>query len=253
MPRTKLTTRAVDQLSAPDPSGKQQLFWDTELRGFGVLVSGKTNAKTFVVQRDIAGKTRRVTIGPTNVLSLDEARRRAEGVLANFFLGIDPKARHGGDETLRGALADYLAARKDLADRSREAYCDSVERHLTDWLDRPLKEITAEMVEDRHRSIAAGVARAGLYSGHASANAAMRVLRTLYNFAAKRNPALPANPVRRLKRQWFPVPRRERMVRADELPAFYRAVVALPNPIGRDLITLMLFTGLRKSEAASLT
>ena len=87
MPRLKLTTRAIDHLRAPTPDGKQQLHWDTELRGFGVLLSGTSNSKSFIVQRDINGKTRRVTVGPTNVLSLEAARTRAEGILAAFYQG----------------------------------------------------------------------------------------------------------------------------------------------------------------------
>ena len=81
----------------------------------------------------------------------------------------------------------------------------------------------------------------------------MRALRLLYNFAAERDPSLPPNPVRRLKRQWFHVPRREGLVRAQDLAKFYAAVTALPNPVARDYLLLLLFTGLRRGEAASLT
>src|SRR5580704_5738571 len=63
MPTIKLTKRAISALPAPDPSGKQVLVWDADLKGFGVLVSGKTKAKTFVVQRKLAGGlTRRMTV-----------------------------------------------------------------------------------------------------------------------------------------------------------------------------------------------
>jgi len=75
MPRLKLTKTTIDRLKAPDPSGRQRLHWDTDLKGFGVLVSGKTNARTYIVQRDIAGISRRITIGATNVFSLDDARK----------------------------------------------------------------------------------------------------------------------------------------------------------------------------------
>jgi hypothetical protein len=40
MATIKLTKRSVEALKVPDPSGKQQLYWDAELKGFGVLVSG---------------------------------------------------------------------------------------------------------------------------------------------------------------------------------------------------------------------
>ena len=41
-------------------------------------------------------------------------------------------------------------------------------------------------------------------------------------------------------------------MRADDLPEFYRAVLALPNPVHRDYLLLLLFTGLRRGEAATL-
>jgi integrase len=43
------------------------------------------------------------------------------------------------------------------------------------------------------------------------------------------------------------------MVRADHLPRFFAAVRALTNPIAADYLTLLLFTGLRREEAAALT
>jgi integrase len=60
------------------------------------------------------------------------------------------------------------------------------------------------------------------------------------------------NPVRRLRRQWYPERRRERVVRAEEMPRFYKGLLSLPNPVARDYLLLLLFTGLRRREAASL-
>jgi integrase len=116
------------------------------------------------------------------------------------------------------------------------------------------------LVEERHREIAADIAKSaaggrrggGPATGAASANGAMRIFRLVWNFAAERDPTLPPHPVKRLRRQWFPEARRERLVKADELPAFYSAVCALPNPIHRDYLLLLLFTGLRRNEAAAL-
>ena len=89
MPRQKLTQKVVDRLPAPDPGGRQVLHWDTELKGFGVLCSGTTTAQSFIVQRDlVGGRTRRVTVGPCNVLTLARSSRaswcdrRSEGAAA---------------------------------------------------------------------------------------------------------------------------------------------------------------------------
>ena len=255
--KLKLTARAIDRLPAPDPSGRQRLHWDSELTGFGVLCSGTTNAKTYIVQRDLPdGRTRRVTIGRTNVFTLEKARDEAKIVLADFYKGVDPKAgRRGREATLSSALDDYLKVRADLRPGSARAYRHSVEGHLASWLDKPLRNITREMVEERLRGIANDVAKRSDHRGHAAANGAMRALRVLYNFAADRAPAnnpMPPNPVR-LKKAWLPVERRTRSVKDDDLPRFYKAVCALPSPVARDYLLLLLFTGFRRNEAAALS
>jgi integrase len=82
----------------------------------------------------------------------------------------------------------------------------------------------------------------------------MRTFRILWNHAADddRFPDLGPNPARRLRRQWFAEPKRTRVVRADQMPAFHAAVLSLPNEVARDWIRLMMFSGMRRSEAASL-
>src|SRR5665811_725169 len=147
MPKLNLTERAITQMPAPDPSGKQVLYWDTTLRGFAVLVSGKTNQKTFVAQRDLPnGTTRRLTVAAVAELSLEKARKRAADMLDDLRRGIDPK-RKIDNPTLRSTLDDYLAARKDLRPASIRVY-RQVEKYLELWLDWPLREITPERVED---------------------------------------------------------------------------------------------------------
>ena len=253
MPQIRLTEKSIDKLKAPDPSGRQVLHWDSELKGFAVLCSGKSNSKTYIAQRDLpSGTTRRVTVGAVSEISLEVARERAADTLDDLRRGIDPKEKKAVDATLRSTLEAYLAARKDLRPASIKAYRIGLEKYLSAWLDWPLRDITSEMVEARHQEIVAEIGKGQRYKGTTTANAAMRALRLLWNFAADRTPGLPPNPVRRLRRQWYPEPRRERVLRTEELPKFYEAVCALPNHVARDHLLLMLFTGLRLSESASL-
>jgi integrase len=124
---------------------------------------------------------------------------------------------------------------------------------LAQWLDWPLRNITADLVEKRHREIAEQIGKDGTgYAGQSTANGALKTLRILWNFAAERIPDLPPNPVRRLKRQWFKEERRTRMIPAERMPDFYRAVRMLDNEVARDFLLLLTFTGLRKGEASSL-
>ncbi len=68
----------------------------------------------------------------------------------------------------------------------------------------------------------------------------------------ERDETLSLNPVRRLRRQWYAQPRRTRYVNEAELVAFYRAADGLDNRVFGDYFKLMLFTGLRRNEAAEL-
>ena len=247
MPRLKLTERSLGRIRAPDPSGRQVIYWDEDTRGFGVLASGKTNTRSYIAQRTLPnGRDRRVTVAAVGELPLAEARQCATDLLVDMRRGLDPKAARRGAATLRQILDSYLEARKALRPRTVGFYREAVHKHLADWLDLPLRDITPDMVEQKHRDV-------GKHAGKVAANSAMRTLRALWNHAATRDPALPTNPVRRLQRQWFPAPRRIRYVKAEQLPAFFAAVNALPNPIHRDYLLLLLFTGLRRREAASLT
>jgi integrase len=268
----KLTETRVRRLEAPDPSGRQRLFWDAELKGFGVLVSGKTTAKTYIAQRKLpGGLTRRVTVGSVAEIELDRARAMAADLLNDMRHGRDPKAlrRSAAAWTLRRALDEYLRDNRQIAAKTRAGYRSAVEGYLAGWLDLPLGQITREMVEDRHRQIQSGVEAArcakaakagrdlakpahwGGVAGASTANGAMRALRAVWNHAADRAPDLPPNPVR-LRRQWYAEPRRERLVTADQLPAFYAALADVANRTAADYVKLMLFTGLRRGEAAGL-
>jgi integrase len=251
MPSLKLTVSSVKKLRAPDPSGKQVIHWDTELRGFAVLCSGVTNAKTYIAQRDLpSGRARRITVGSVSEISLEVARKRAADTLDDLRRGRDPKRKRVG--TLRETLEQYLAART-LREPSKYLYGIAVEKYLAPWADMQLSAITADMVETRHRAITKEVASGGRYNGRVAANVAMRVLRLLWTFAKERAPELGDNPTRRLRRLWNAEPRRKGIVRPEDMARFYKAVRALPNKVVADYLTLLLFTGLRKSEAASLT
>jgi integrase len=247
----KLTNAAIARIAAPDPSRRQAIFWDRELRGFGVLVSGTTDAKSFIVQRRLpSGKSRRVTVGATAEFArVEDARRKAGALLLGLREGKDPREERrkaaARDRTLGHWFERYVEARKKLRASSVDHYRKWLALYLDDWRDRPIREITPDMVEERHAAI-------GKTAGPASANVAMKLLRAIWTFAGDRDETLAANPVRRLKESWFPIAPRTRMVKPDQLPAFYRALEGLENQIVADFLRLLLFTGMRRNEAAAL-
>jgi integrase len=251
MPTLKLTKTTIERIRAPDPSGRQVIHWDAELKGFGILASGTTTAKSYIAQRRLPdGRARRLTLGAVGEFArVEDARRKAGELLQGLRVGVDPKAERrraaARDRTLRAWLELYLSSNKELRPRSQEEYRRGANR-LEAWLDRPLREVTTELVEAKHAEI-------GRRSGMAAANGTMRGLRAVWNFALDRDGTMPANPTRVLKRKgWFPTPTRTRSVRAEELAHFFKAVDQLPNQVAADYLKLVLFTGLRRREASAL-
>jgi integrase len=254
MPRTKLTEKIIPRLqgrATTDKSREPVIWFDEDMPGFGVMVSTKTGLKTYVVQRDLLKpngrkKTRRETLGLVGkeIKTLDEARELAGEKIRSMRLGIDPKAIARASVTLAQASEAYLAARPNMAEKSIRDYRRVFEVYLKDWGDNRLSEITRERVERRHLELGK--------EHPATANGVMRALRAVFNWAIDRYPDVTTNPVR-LHGQWFKIHRRESHVRGDELPKFYAAVMKLANPVQRDYLLLLLFTGLRREQAASLT
>ena len=188
-----------------------------------------------------------MTIGAVGEISLEKAREEARDIIHGMRHGIDPKAArlgHGAN-TLK-AYVELYVERHPLSEGSKLGYSAMMRTHLKDWLDLSLPTITGHMVEQRYHELVKT-------NGAATANLCMRIFRAVYNYAANRDRTMPANPALMLKRQWKKLMPRTRLVGAKRLAAFYDAVLKLENHIQRDYILFLLFTGLRRTAAASLT
>ncbi len=81
--------------------------------------------------------------------------------------------------TLQEAFSDFLSARKKLKASTIAGYKRVMATALADWGEKALREISADMVSERHAELSQD-------RGEAYANRSMRFLRTLYTFALER-------------------------------------------------------------------
>ena len=89
MPRRsqlKISKCSVDALCV---AGKDAVFWDRDLPGFGVRVY-TTQRKVYTVQTRGPGGPKRVTIGRHGEVSADEARKQAAVIIDRIKRGEDP-------------------------------------------------------------------------------------------------------------------------------------------------------------------
>lgn len=256
MPKFKLTTSSVKQRCRPPadgetkPNGKpidEHWYWDTEDRGFFLKIS--RTCSTFFVQRDVRGRTRRVKIGRHPTWTVDQARKRARELIVQMDQGIDPNAQKREEAargtTLREAREWHISSMRArrCAERSLETVCYETDRHLSDWLDRPLADIRPNECARRHERITRD-------SGPYAANRALQTFRACWNTAKRRLDDLGECPTRgvtfnRTRRRREPIP-------WTKLPDWRRAVDGIQNPIRRDLQLFILFTGLRSTDAKTV-
>jgi integrase len=84
----KLTKRTID---ATEPQVVEFFIWDESIPGFGVRVM-PSGRKSFVVQYRAGRRPRRMSLGPSTVLTCDQARTRAITIIAAVKNGEDPAA-----------------------------------------------------------------------------------------------------------------------------------------------------------------
>ena len=206
-------------------------------------------------------------------------------------LDLDPKAEAARQAavaktereqgiTLRGAWALYQreGEKKGHAKNTKDRYQQIIDTYFADWMDKPLRDITRAVVRKRHDDLATDVAagrfgkvvaghkagkkarREGKAAGHkltphnrsgvATANNSIRLFRAIYNVARDDQPSLPENPCNKLT--WFTEKPRRTIIPKKDLRAWYQGTERIPNPVRRDLLRFMLFSGLRRRSASEV-
>jgi integrase len=255
----RISKSFVDKVEIPalssTGSSTQSFYRDSAIVGFGLRVTSG-GAKSFIVEKRINGKVKRITLGRYGNLTVEQAKKEAQKILGKVATGSDPiaekKEKNVRSLSLLDTYNDYLNTRKDLKQTTISDYNRVMKWAFEDWYSKPVTEITKDMVENRHRE-------RGKRS-QARANNSMRVLRAIINHArnkfedAKGNPIILINPVERLSqnRAWFKVEKRQTLIKAHQLAPWYKATLQLNNESTRDYLYFLLFTGLRRSEGAQL-
>lgn len=190
-PQTPLLPSAAR--SAPDDGDDGFLKEELQTRRYTGPDRGQS-VRTFIVQKDIRGRSVRVTIGRYPDWAVDQARKRAHELIVQMDQGIDPNRRKKEEAakgvTLAEAIDMHLSSMRArrCAARSMNVIQEECERLLSDWLARPLATITPNECAKRHERI---TERNGPYA----ANRALQHFRACYNTAARRVEDLPLCPI----------------------------------------------------------
>lgn len=262
--RSNFTVKELNSLPTPN-KGSRDTYHDTNVSGLTLRVTS-TGRKSFVVRKRINGKPVMTTLGRFPDMTLTQARVAAREVLNVFSSGVNPNNKkielRVKSITLQEAMNDYIANRKHaLKPKTIKDYQILFNSYLSDWSKKELVNITRSMVVKKHTT----VGNRSIYR----ANATMRLLRAIINFAMTEYedsndiPIITHNPVQKIKRNWFKESVRTNIIEPNDLKEWFKAVNNLPDNKSntthkntsetvRDYLILLLFTGLRPSEGLGL-
>ena len=245
------SNEALSRIKKPEDRPRYE-FRDRGEAGLFLYVT-QTGLKTFYVYRKHQGRALRIKIGRYPDISVSAARKRARELKGQLTLGLWTDRRVGklrlSAVTLSGISTEYLdAKRSTLKPSSIKNYELATQSLLSAWQNVPLATLTKEQIIKKHEQLTK-------QRGRGSADNAMRVLMTMFEFFIDRYDFTGANPVKTLSRNklWNigTKDRRKSIISNADIPRWGEAVLNLP-PCQRDYLFCLFFTGLRKSEAANL-
>ena len=203
-------------------NGKEAIFWDRDLAGFGVRVY-PSEKKVFVVQIRGFGRSKRVTLGRYPDLTPEAARKKAAAVIARIKKGQPPVPPEP-------APVPTVA---DLAERYHREYVEMhckpatvshyglmLRKHIVPALgERLVAEVEYGDILSFHN---------GLHQMPTVANRAVDILVKMFNLADAWGwrPA-GSNPCREIRR--FKVKKHERFLTQEELYRLGQALRAAPG------------------------
>ena len=242
--RFKFTQQRIAALESPLDKDRID-YHDTSTPKLTCRVS-RTGIKSFVLLKWNGKTTQRVTLGRFPDISVSSAQKLATKALLDIANGIDPteekrKQRYRAI-TLNKLLETYLKDKTDLRPASISDYTKKLNQGFSDWLNKPINEITREKVKAKRNSFTGG------------RDNKMRVLRLLMTYAHKTLKAIDENPVDILTegKLWAKSTRKSRMIPSDYLKGWYQAVLDLDNEKAKVYLLLLIHTGLRDQDVRYL-
>lgn len=232
-------------LAAKCPSGKKkENYYDTSITGF-VLEVRASGGKTYVLRyQDANGRQRQIKIGAFNSISFGQAKAKARRLRSEVELNGNPAA----DKERKRAIPTYAELAKQHIDHAKtyqkvpENTAAVLNTHIIPrWGKLRLDEITQQ-------EISKWLAQKRLTLAPATAEKLRVTMGRSFELARQWNlPGAEINPVRAVPRFRFDNAR-ERYLSKAEAQRLLTACKASPNPQLLAIVSLLLFSGARRTE-----
>lgn len=240
--RFKFTRNGLDKV--PTPTSGRTWVYDTERAGLALQITA-AGSRSFYRRGRIHGVYRFVRIGSYPDVTIEQARKAVAAMTGEIALGDDPHAERlqkRGEPTLGDLFARWIDQAKTVK-RSWPEDERQYKKFLSPWSGRRLSSLKPDEIQTWH-------AKLGADHGPYAANRVLALLRAAYNKARQLVGYTGDNPARGVTR--FPEASRDRFLQPAELPKFFAAVAAEPDPLLRDFFVVLLLTGARRSNVQAM-
>lgn len=241
----KFTKRFVESIT-PNPQ-KMIKFWDSELKGFGLIVlpSGR---RTYCIQyRNVQRVKKMFKLGTHGQITTEEARSLAKKYLSGIVHGQDPvaiKKETRGLPTMNDLAHDYILYHAEKNKRPKSLHEDQ----------RLLKNIILPVFGNQQVAYLRRRAIEILHLEHKKtpyqANRVLALLSTMFTLANAWG-WREDNPAKGIKR--YQEKKRVRWLTEEELPVLWKVLDEYPNQAVTCIFKLLILTGARKGEVLHAT
>lgn len=289
MPRIKLTAGRIRDFVCQ--GADQGFLWDADAPGLAIRATA-AGAKSYIFQGKLAGKSLRMTIGDVQTWLLDNAdsarpgaRQEARRLQTLIDQGLDPR-NHKAEAIAAEAAKRVALRRRDVT--VAEAWADYIAARSPDWGERhranhtalaspggiprtrgrrpgepavtqpgPLQALMPLRFSDLDTDSVRNWLAREIARGPTQAHQAYRALRAFMAWAADQKGL--ANAVqadactRDAVRRIVPKPKaKSDCLQREQLPGWFAAVDQVENPVIAAYLQVLLLTGARREELATL-
>lgn len=231
--------------SLKPPQSGRLMIRDAGLRGFCVQVT-PTGVVSFYLVKRVGRKVQRVMLGRWPGMKVEQARAEAAVRLGGVASGVtrieNPRAAARFEPTLGEAFELFCLGRgatKRTLGRDKSVWS----RDAADWSGMLLSSISRPQIRER-------MSRLQAERGPGAARKFVELLKAIYRSAITDRDWPGSNPTVGIA---VTRPRsRERFIQPTELPRFFAAMEAMKSRNARDYFAVLLFTGARRSNVASM-
>jgi integrase len=242
---TKVLSLTKTSVKGIEATGKRERYRDEKILGLYLEVM-PTGTKVFRWIRKIDGRTESVRIGAFPSVQPEDARKRAEDLNTQATLGVNPakeKRKKKAAVTFGELFRAWLEEAKDRGKKTWDEDERRNDRHLSGLANIPPVELSRDEIKRLHLKIKT---RSGLYE----ANRTLALVRTVLSWGIREYAWTFPNPAAGIR--MFREEKRDRWLEPHEIPAFFEAVNAEPNPDIRDFVLLALLTGARRTNVLEM-